>query len=115
MLNRHPDHVHVQARDRERQGLGLRPRKHGRHRDLLHRRVALRLFLLPLQVTGESDLSDEVIPDVAVRTVPFADTRVKGPRKRARLKDTWWRHAVGIIGIVVSLFPIVYVISSAFN
>jgi arabinogalactan oligomer/maltooligosaccharide transport system permease protein len=27
----------------------------------------------------------------------------------------WWRHAVGIIGIVVSLFPVAYVVSSAFN
>jgi arabinogalactan oligomer / maltooligosaccharide transport system permease protein len=55
------------------------------------------------------------IPEVAVRTAPLADTRVKGPRKRTKLKDTWWRHVVGIIGIVVSLFPVAYIISSAFN
>jgi arabinogalactan oligomer / maltooligosaccharide transport system permease protein len=60
-------------------------------------------------------MTDEVLPDLAIRTVPLVDTRVKGPRKRARLKDTWWRHLVGIVGIVVSLFPVVYVISSAFN
>jgi arabinogalactan oligomer / maltooligosaccharide transport system permease protein len=60
-------------------------------------------------------MTDEVLPDIAIRTVPLVDTRVKGPRKRARLKDTWWRHLVGIVGIVVSLFPVVYVISSAFN
>ena len=57
----------------------------------------------------------EVLPDVAVRTVPLADTRTKGPKRRTKLKDTWWRHLVGMVGIVVSLFPVVYVISSAFN
>jgi arabinogalactan oligomer / maltooligosaccharide transport system permease protein len=34
---------------------------------------------------------------------------------RRRMGDTWWRHAVGIIGVVVSLFPVVYTLSSAFN
>ena len=57
----------------------------------------------------------EALPDVAIRTVPLADTRIKGPRKKVKFRDTWWRHAIGIIGIVVSLFPVVYVISSAFN
>jgi arabinogalactan oligomer / maltooligosaccharide transport system permease protein len=60
-------------------------------------------------------MTDEVLPDVAIRTVPLADTRMRGPRRRTRFKDTWWRHAVGIVGIVVSLFPVVYVVSSAFN
>jgi arabinogalactan oligomer/maltooligosaccharide transport system permease protein len=59
----------------------------------------------------------DAIPDVAVRrtAVSVAAVDAKGPRRRARFKDTWWRHLVGIIGIVVSLFPVVYVISSAFN
>ena len=60
-------------------------------------------------------MTDEVLPDVAIRTVPLVDTRVRGPQRRARFKDTWWRHAVGIVGIVVSLFPVAYVISSALN
>ena len=60
-------------------------------------------------------MTDEAIPDVAVRTVPLTDTRVRGPRRRRSMRDTWWRHAVGIIGIVISLFPVAYVISSAFN
>lgn len=55
-----------------------------------------------------------VIPDVAVRHVAVA-VDAKAPRNRAKFKDTWWRHLVGVIGIVVSLFPVVYVISSAFN
>jgi ABC-type maltose transport system permease subunit len=60
-------------------------------------------------------MTDEIVPDIAIRTVPLTDTRVKGPRRRAKLKDDWWRHAIGIVGIVVSLFPVAYVISSAFN
>jgi arabinogalactan oligomer/maltooligosaccharide transport system permease protein len=60
-------------------------------------------------------MTDEVVPDVAIRTVPLTDVRTKGPKRRAKFKDTWWRHLVGIVGIVVSLFPVVYVISSAFN
>jgi arabinogalactan oligomer / maltooligosaccharide transport system permease protein len=60
-------------------------------------------------------MTDEVVPDIAIRAVPLTDTRVKGPRRKAKFKDLWWRHLVGIVGIVVSLFPVVYVISSAFN
>ena len=60
-------------------------------------------------------MTDEVVPDVAIRTVALSDVRTKGPKRRLKFKDTWWRHLVGIVGIVVSLFPVVYVISSAFN
>jgi len=60
-------------------------------------------------------MTDEVLPDVAVRTVPLIDTRTKGPVRKTNWRDLWWRHLVGIVGIVVSLFPVVYVISSAFN
>ena len=60
-------------------------------------------------------MTDEVVPDVAIRTVPLAAERTRGPKRRAKFKDTWWRHLVGIVGIVVSLVPVVYVISSAFN
>jgi arabinogalactan oligomer / maltooligosaccharide transport system permease protein len=48
-------------------------------------------------------------PAVAVRTA------ARKPSGRPRLKDTWWRHVVGIVGIVISLFPVVYIVSSAFN
>jgi arabinogalactan oligomer/maltooligosaccharide transport system permease protein len=60
-------------------------------------------------------MTDEVVPDIALRTVPLTDIRVRGPRRKANFKDLWWRHLVGVIGIVVSLFPVAYVISSAFN
>jgi len=37
------------------------------------------------------------------------------PRRRPHIGDTWWRHAVAIIGILIALFPVVYTLSSAFN
>ncbi len=39
----------------------------------------------------------------------------RAPRKRPKLKDTWWRHVVGLIAVVVSLFPVVYVVSASFD
>jgi arabinogalactan oligomer/maltooligosaccharide transport system permease protein len=60
-------------------------------------------------------MTDEVIPDVAVRTVPLAATRARGPLGSRKFRDEWWRHLVGIVGIVVSLFPVAYVLSAAFN
>ncbi len=58
---------------------------------------------------GESELAA-----VTAVEAPTATVR-RGPKLSRNFKETWWRHAVGIIGIVVSLFPVVYVLSSAFN
>jgi arabinogalactan oligomer/maltooligosaccharide transport system permease protein len=44
--------------------------------------------------------------------VPAAVGRRK---KRPVLAGTWWRHAIAVIAIVIALFPVVYVISAAFN
>ncbi len=44
-----------------------------------------------------------------------AQTRTAKRRRAPNLGDTWWRHAVGIIGVIVALFPVVYTLSSAFN
>jgi arabinogalactan oligomer/maltooligosaccharide transport system permease protein len=44
---------------------------------------------------------------------PVAAERRK--KKRPRLADTWWRHAIAICAGIVSLFPVVYIISAAFN
>jgi len=54
----------------------------------------------------------ELTPSSAV--VPKA--AVKRPRRpKLKFKDTWWRHAIGILAICAALFPVVYIISSAFN
>ncbi|HET7571483.1 MAG TPA: sugar ABC transporter permease [Gaiellaceae bacterium] len=48
-----------------------------------------------------------------------AVSRVRGreaaPRPQVRFRDTWWRHAVGIVAALVSLFPVWFLVSAAFN
>lgn len=44
--------------------------------------------------------------------VPIAERR---RRPRLKLRDTWWRHVVGVLAMLFALFPIAYVISAAFN
>ena len=52
-------------------------------------------------------------------TVDIASTRaavaVKAPRRRPKLVETWWRHAVGVVACLVSLFPVWFVASAALN
>jgi arabinogalactan oligomer/maltooligosaccharide transport system permease protein len=36
-------------------------------------------------------------------------------RNRPSLRDTWWRHLIAIIAVVVSLFPVAYIVSAAFD
>jgi arabinogalactan oligomer/maltooligosaccharide transport system permease protein len=46
-------------------------------------------------------------------TVPAAAER---RRKRGpSFSDTWWRHLIALIAAVISLFPVAYIISAAFN
>jgi arabinogalactan oligomer/maltooligosaccharide transport system permease protein len=40
--------------------------------------------------------------------------RKRAPRRRD-LRDMWWRHVVGLVAVVFALFPIVYIVSAAFN
>jgi arabinogalactan oligomer / maltooligosaccharide transport system permease protein len=39
----------------------------------------------------------------------------RGPRLRAPRGDMWWRHLVGILALIFAGFPVVYVVSAAFN
>lgn len=39
----------------------------------------------------------------------------KAPHRRPKLKDTWWRHVIGVIAVVMALFPVVFIVSSSFN
>ncbi len=62
--------------------------------------------------------SEELAPTTV--TVPrIAATLAVGesmtPRNKPKLKETWWRHVVAVIAIVIALFPVVYIVSSAFN
>jgi arabinogalactan oligomer / maltooligosaccharide transport system permease protein len=48
-------------------------------------------------------------------TVSVARVKSRRGPSLKRLGDMWWRHVVGIIASVIALFPVVYVISAAFN
>jgi arabinogalactan oligomer / maltooligosaccharide transport system permease protein len=48
------------------------------------------------------------------RTLVVPKAKRKGSWRR-ELKETWWRHLVGIIAVLFSLFPIAYVASGAFS
>lgn len=53
-------------------------------------------------------------------TVEQAGTLVttRAKRKRAwrrELRDTWWRHLIGIVAVAFALFPVAYVASGAFS
>ena len=63
---------------------------------------------------SEADLAPTTVTAPRVAAT-LARTDVRKPHSRPKLKDTWWRHAVAIVAIVVALFPVVYIVSSAFN
>jgi len=50
----------------------------------------------------------------AAEAAPVA-VRRGGSHHRPSFRETWWRHAVGIAAAAVALFPVVYIVSSAFN
>jgi arabinogalactan oligomer/maltooligosaccharide transport system permease protein len=41
--------------------------------------------------------------------------RAPDPRRRPRGGGVWWRHALGILALVWSLFPILFIVSAALN
>jgi arabinogalactan oligomer / maltooligosaccharide transport system permease protein len=46
-------------------------------------------------------------------TVPA--TRQRRRKTGPKLSDTWWRHLIAWCAAVIALFPVVYIISAAFN
>ena len=45
---------------------------------------------------------------------PAAALEAPAP-KRPKLAETWWRHIVGILAVLVVLFPVWFIVSAAFN
>ena len=43
-----------------------------------------------------------------------ARTKKRGGWRR-EVRETWWRHLVGILAVLFSMFPLVYIASAAFN
>ena len=56
-------------------------------------------------MTTAEETAQVALPRVAER---------RGPRLK-KLRQNWWRHLVGIVAVVFSLFPVVYIVSAAFN
>lgn len=48
-------------------------------------------------------------------TAVRADVVAAAPRKRPKRFANWWRYLVGILAIAFAVFPILYVVSAAFN
>jgi arabinogalactan oligomer / maltooligosaccharide transport system permease protein len=46
---------------------------------------------------------------------PARTVEQKLPKRRPKLRDTWWRHVVAVLATVGALFPVAYVISAAFT
>jgi arabinogalactan oligomer / maltooligosaccharide transport system permease protein len=58
---------------------------------------------------GESELTPTAAQKIGARST----TRARGPR--ISFKGNWWRHLVALFAVVVALFPVVFIVSSAFN
>jgi arabinogalactan oligomer / maltooligosaccharide transport system permease protein len=40
----------------------------------------------------------------------------RGPRaRRGSFRDVWWRHVLALVALAFALFPIIFIVSSAFN
>lgn len=48
-------------------------------------------------------------------TAEMTRRRERRARPKLSLRDTWWRHLVGIFACAVALFPVWFVVSAAFN
>ncbi len=64
---------------------------------------------------SEADLAPTTVTAPRIAATVLARTRRDAPRSRPKLKDTWWRHIVGVVAVCVSLFPVVYIVSSSFS
>jgi arabinogalactan oligomer / maltooligosaccharide transport system permease protein len=54
---------------------------------------------------------------MSTREAPVAVPAVieKRRRKKPRIAETWWRHAIAIVALLFALFPVAYIVSAAFN
>jgi len=60
----------------------------------------------------------DVVPTVTTApriSATLAAAEAREPRVKPKLKDTWWRHVVAILAVVMALFPVAYILSSSFN
>ena len=58
---------------------------------------------------------EQPVAQAAAQAKAPARTKKLSPHPRPSFKETWWRHLVAWLAIVVSLFPIAYIVSAAFS
>jgi arabinogalactan oligomer/maltooligosaccharide transport system permease protein len=64
---------------------------------------------------SEAELAPTTVTAPRIAATVLGRVRRGAPRSRPKLKDTWWRHVVGILAVCVSLFPVVYILSASFD
>ena len=83
--------------------------------------ITIIIFLIVATISAIAILEDKSSGESRVSTVDqvaevSAPRVARKPKKsRPKFKDTWWRHLVGIAALLFALFPVVYIISAAFN
>jgi arabinogalactan oligomer/maltooligosaccharide transport system permease protein len=59
-----------------------------------------------------TDPTNAALADAPVETPP---ARTSTPRANKRRGGVWWRHALALLALAFALFPILFIVSSAFN
>jgi arabinogalactan oligomer/maltooligosaccharide transport system permease protein len=55
------------------------------------------------------------LPDVLPLAIPLLVEKAESAPRRRPSRGIWWRHALAILALIWSLFPIVFIISAALN
>jgi arabinogalactan oligomer / maltooligosaccharide transport system permease protein len=58
-------------------------------------------------------LYEQPVAQAAAQAAPVAAT--KRPAKKSRFGENWWRHLIAILAVAVAIFPVIYIVSAAFN
>ncbi len=61
------------------------------------------------------DPTDTTLVDAQVEADARTERRRNLKPERSRSGGVWWRHALAILALVYALFPILFIVSSAFN
>ena len=110
--------LHLQARDRDRQGQDFAPRERGRDHHLLHRGRDLghsRSTARSHWRTWHDDRRSRVTPAATAASRARAATRARKRREAADAQGQLVAAPRRLIAVVVALFPVVFIVSSAFN
>jgi len=66
-------------------------------------------------MTTGSTSAGEDLAAVDTRTGEAREASATPPRRRKKGGGVWWRHALALLALAFALFPILFIVSSAFN